>query len=73
MNTELTEAQRFHNLRLDFEIKMADRHNKHVNEMNKLKIDAWERQNKQNPEQFHPFPNIDMSMPRRVFGIRYVE
>lgn len=73
-NNNLTPEQDFNNSRLDFEIAEARRYNERVQLENKRKIKEWEVFLKANPT--HPFkacPGLDMSMPKRVIGIRYVK
>lgn len=75
----LTESQKMHNRILDFEIDEANRHNKLKEEIHQLKMKQWEHYRekslKENPNQWIPetYPDMDMTAPKRVIGIRYVE
>lgn len=66
----LTPAQEFHNAMLDFEIAQANRENKRREEENQRKIERWR---KDHPESdYLSCPNLDLTAPKRVIGIRYV-
>lgn len=75
----LTPAQKLHNRLLDLEIDQADRYNKMKEEIHQTRMKQWaefrESELKKNPDQYIPlsYPNMDMSAPKRVIGIRYVE
>lgn len=75
----LTPAQKLHNDLLDLEIDQANRHNKMKEEIHQMRMKQWaefrESELKKNPDQYIPlsYPNMDMSAPKHVIGIRYVE
>lgn len=75
----MTEAQKQHNRLLDLEIDQANRHNKMKEEIHQMKMKQWaefrESELKKNPDQWIPlsYPNMDMTAPKRVIGIRYVD
>ncbi|MCC6271510.1 MAG: hypothetical protein IT190_09545 [Microbacteriaceae bacterium] len=75
----LTRAQKLHNDLLDLEISAANRHNKFNEEIHQMRMKQWaefrESELKKNPDQWIPlsYPNMDMSAPKHVIGIRYVE
>lgn len=70
----LTNAQILHNNLLDMEIEDAHRRNKLDKEHNDRVLAAHEQWLKGNPD--YPFkscPNLIITAPRKVIGIRYVE
>ena len=70
----LTIQQEQSNFDLDLRIKEAELHNKHVYESNAAKIANWKKFLEANPD--YPIktpPGLDLSMPKCVIGIRYVE
>jgi len=75
----LTNAQRLHNNLLDLEIESTQKHNRLKEEIHQLRMKQWaefrEKSLKENPDQWIPlsYPNMDMTAPKRVIGIRYVE
>lgn len=75
----LTEAQKLSNSILDHEIELANYVNKRREEIHKNRMEAWARYReaelKLNPNKWIPesYPNMDMTSPKIVIGIRYVE
>jgi hypothetical protein len=75
----LTEFQKLSNKMLDREIEHANYVNARREEIHQQKMKKWteyrERELKANPNKFIPsvYPDMDMSSPKIVIGIRYVE
>jgi hypothetical protein len=75
----LTDAQILHNKILDLEIDSANRHNRLKEEIHQMRMKTWaehrEKALKENPDQWIPlsYPEMDMTAPKHVIGIRYVE
>jgi len=78
-SNELTPSQKLHNDLLDLEIESAKRHNQLKEEIHQMKMKAWaeyrEKALKENPDQWIPlsYPNMDVTAPKHVIGIRYVD
>ena len=75
----LTQEQILHNNLLDLEIESAKRHNQLKEEIHQIKMKEWaeyrEKALKENPDQWIrlSYPNMDVTAPKHVIGIRYVE
>jgi hypothetical protein len=75
----LTEAQKSHNKFLDLEIEHKNYCNKRKEEIHQQRMKEWaeyrERELKLNPNKWIPlsYPNMDVTPPKFVIGIRYVD
>lgn len=75
----LTPAQELSNKMLDFEIEHAKKYNQRKEEIHQMRMKEWkeyrEKALKENPNRWIPecYPLMDVSAPKIVIGIRYVE